>query len=54
LRRYKWVAEREWRAYQREQKQKIWEASIEERKARDEARKAGRLLRGPTPSTIRN
>jgi len=44
-----WNREREWRGYLKQEKQKQWEASQEERKARDEARKQWERENAPEP-----
>lgn len=44
-----WATEREWRAYLKVEKQKQWEATVEERKARDEARKQWEIENAPEP-----
>ena len=44
-----WTREREWRGYLKQEKQKQWEASQEERKAREEARKQWERENAPEP-----
>ena len=44
-----WATEREWRAYLKAEKQKQWEATVEERKARDEARRQWEIENAPEP-----
>mmetsp|Transcript_27898 Transcript_27898/g.70074 ORF Transcript_27898/g.70074 Transcript_27898/m.70074 type:complete len:585 (-) Transcript_27898:283-2037(-) len=44
-----WTTEQLWRAYLKVEKQKQWEATVEERKARDEARKQWEIENAPEP-----
>ena len=44
-----WATEREWRAYLKMEKQKQWEATVEERKAREEARRQWEIENAPEP-----
>ena len=44
-----WTREKLWRAYLKQEKQKQWEASVEERKAREEARKQWERENAPEP-----